>query len=90
MNSSKKERNDIPAKVLWYILPIPRMKCLFQNYDHAKNLIWHEEKRIKYGKLWHVVDAPTWKHVDDTWEKIKEDPRNLRLSLSADGINTVP
>ena len=44
-------------------------------------------RRIKNGKLRHVADAPTWKYVDDTWEKIKEDPRNLRLGLLADGIN---
>ena len=34
-----------------------------------------------------MADALAWKHVDDTWEKIKENPRNLRLGLSADGIN---
>ena len=39
LNSSNKERKGIPAKVLWYIPSIPRMKCLFRNYDHAKNLI---------------------------------------------------
>ena len=53
------------------------MKHLFRNYDHAKNLIWHEKGRIKDGKLRHVADAPAWKHVDDTWDKIKEDTRNL-------------
>ena len=76
-NSSNKKRKGILVKVLWYIPSIPRMKRLFQNYDHAKNLIWHEEEMIKDGKLRHVVDLPTWKHVDDTWEKRKEDPRNL-------------
>ena len=87
MNSSNKERKGIPAKVLWYIPLILIMKCLFRNYDHTKNLIWHEEGRIKDGKLQHLADALAWKHVDDTWEKIKENPRNLRLGLSADGIN---
>ena len=81
LNSSNKERKGILEKVLWYIPLIPRMKRLFQNYDHAKNLIWHEEGRIKDGKFWHVANAPTWKHVYDTWEKIKEDPRNLQLGL---------
>ena len=45
LNSSNTERKGIPAKVLWYIPTILKMKCLFQNYDHAKNLIWHEEER---------------------------------------------
>ncbi|XP_062074976.1 uncharacterized protein LOC133778967 [Humulus lupulus] len=62
-------------------------KRLFRNYNHAKNLIWHEEGRIKDGKLRHVADSPAWRIVDDKWEKIKKDPRNLRLGLSADGIN---
>ncbi|XP_062103263.1 uncharacterized protein LOC133814297 [Humulus lupulus] len=86
-NNSNEVRSGIPAKVLWYIPPIPRFKRLFRNYNHAKNLIWHEEGRIKDGKLRHVADSPAWRNVDDKWEKIKKDPRNLRLGLSADGIN---
>ena len=82
MNSLNKERKDILAKMLWYIPSIPRMKCLFQNYDHARRLIWYEERRIKDGKLQHMANAPAWEHVDDTWEKIREDPKNLRLDVS--------
>ena len=63
LNSSNKERKYIPAKVLWYIPPISRMKHLFRNFDRAKNLIWHEEWMIKDGKLWHVADATTWKYL---------------------------
>ena len=35
-----------------------------------------------------MADTPTWKHVDDTWEKIKKDPTNLRLGLLVNGINS--
>ena len=52
----KKKRNGedvkegVPAKVLWYLPPIPRFVQLFRNVEHAKNLAWHADERIKDGK----------------------------------------
>ena len=66
LDSSGKDRKGILAKNLLYIPPIQRLKRLFQNYGHAKNLVWHEEGRIKDGKLQHVADALAWNHIDDT------------------------
>ena len=34
-----------PAKVVWYLLIIPRLKHLFANTDDAKNLRWHVDNR---------------------------------------------
>ena len=50
-------------------------------------MIWHDEERIKDGKLWHSADSLAWEQVDKMWSKIGDDPRNFRLGLSADGIN---
>ena len=87
-NKSNKEcKKGIPAKVLWYLPPIPRFIRLFQNPEHAKSLRWHEDGRMKDDKLRHPADSPAWKEVDELWPQIREDPRNLRLGLSADGIN---
>ena len=45
------------------------------------------EERIKDGKLRHLADSLAWERVDKMWSKIGDDPRNLCLGLSADGIN---
>ena len=57
-------RDDVPAKLLWYIPSIHRFLCLFQNPEHTKNLMWYANERIDYGKLRHPVDSPAWKKVD--------------------------
>ena len=48
----------VPVKVLWYIPPAPRLRRLFRNAEHAKNLTWHHDKRVDDGKLRHPADAP--------------------------------
>ncbi|XP_062102882.1 uncharacterized protein LOC133813862 [Humulus lupulus] len=51
----KKKRNGedvkegIPAKVLWYLPPIPRFIQLFRNAELAKSLSWHANERVKDG-----------------------------------------
>ena len=52
-----------------------------------KCLIWHDEERIKDGKLQHPTDSLAWKQVDKMWLKIGDSPRKIRLVLSIDGIN---
>ncbi|RVW90218.1 hypothetical protein CK203_042014 [Vitis vinifera] len=39
------------------------------------------------GKLHHPLNSPSWKLVDHRWPDFALEPRNLRLSISADGIN---
>ena len=38
-------KKKVPAKVMWYIPIIPRLKRLFRNKDHAKLRRWHKEER---------------------------------------------
>ena len=35
----------------------------------------------------HPSDSPSWKLIDHRWEDFGGEPRNLRLAISADGIN---
>ncbi|RVW18016.1 hypothetical protein CK203_112664 [Vitis vinifera] len=77
----------IPAKVLWYFPPIPRFKRMFQSPKIAKDLKWHAKGRENDGKLRHPVDSPTWQLVNQMWPEFASDCRNLRLAISADGIN---
>ncbi|RVW28039.1 hypothetical protein CK203_117608, partial [Vitis vinifera] len=77
----------IPAKVLWYFPHIPRFKRMFQSPKIAKDLKWHAQGRENNGKLRHPVDFPTWQLVNQMWPEFASDCRNLRLAISADGIN---
>ena len=47
-----------PAKVLWYLPIVPRLKCLFASANDAKNLTWHAEGRVSDDKLRHPADSP--------------------------------
>ncbi|KAL5555975.1 hypothetical protein UlMin_038211 [Ulmus minor] len=81
------KKKGVPAKVLWYILPIPRFRRLFRNAEHAKNLTWHADRRINDGMLRHPADAPQWKKINRLYPEFSRDARNLRLGLSTDGMN---
>ena len=82
-----KKRKGVPAKVMWYFPPIPRFRRLFQSPKIAKDLIWHAQEREFDGKMRHPSDSPSWKLVDHRWPDFALEPRNLRLAISADGIN---
>ncbi|XP_073132800.1 uncharacterized protein [Henckelia pumila] len=80
-------KEGVPAKVLWYFPPIPRFVRMFGNKEFSKELTWHADKRLNDGYLRHPADAPSWKLVDHKWPNFAADSRNLRLAISADGIN---
>ena len=80
-------KEGVPAKVLWYLPPIPRFIRLFRNAEHAKSLSWHANERIKDGKLRHPADTLAWKRVDLKWPSFGNESRNIRLGLSTDGFN---
>ena len=40
-------KKRVPAKVMWYVPLIPRLKCLFMNKTNAKLMRWHKEERNK-------------------------------------------
>ena len=77
----------VPAKVLWYFPLIPRFRSMFQSPEIANDLKWHAQERGNDGKLRHPVDSPTWQLVNQMWPQFASDSRNLRLAISADGIN---
>ena len=82
-----KNRKGVPTKVMWYFPPIPRFKRLFQSPKIAEDLIWNTQEREFDGKMHHPSDSPSWKLVDHRWPDFASEPRNLRLAISADGIN---
>ncbi|XP_058211648.1 uncharacterized protein LOC131323825 [Rhododendron vialii] len=85
---SNEPRIGVPSKVLWYLPPIPRFQRMFQSPEIAKDLTWYDDQRVSDGQLRHPSDSPSWKLVDHKWPDFAAEPRNLRLALSADGINS--
>ncbi|KAH9792430.1 diacylglycerol O-acyltransferase [Citrus sinensis] len=65
-----------------------RLKRMFQSPQTVENLKWHENKRIRNGKLHHPADSPAWQLIDKKWPDFSQEPRNLRLALSSNGINS--
>ncbi|XP_071688567.1 uncharacterized protein [Rutidosis leptorrhynchoides] len=79
--------NGPPAKLLWYLPIIPRLKRLFANEKDEKLLRWHAEDRKNDGKMRHVADSLQWKNFDKDFEEFGDKIRNIRFRLSSDGIN---
>ncbi|CAL9002533.1 unnamed protein product [Prunus brigantina] len=70
-------KKGLPTKVLWYFPPIPRFKHMFKSLETSKSLTWHNEARIKDGRLRHPADSPSWKMIDYKWPDFGSEPRNL-------------
>ena len=60
---------------------------MFGTSHVAKDLTWHEDGRKVDSYIRHPVDLPAWKLVDHMWPDFESEPRNLRLAISADGVN---
>ncbi|GKA88420.1 putative transposon, En/Spm-like protein [Tanacetum coccineum] len=86
-NKTHKVYENIPTKVMWYFPIIPRLQRLFKIRSISEDLRWHATRRIIDGVLRHPADSQAWHTIDEKFPKIAEDPRNLRLGISADGVN---
>ena len=86
-SSDENSKKGPPMKVLWYLLIIPRFKCLFANEDDVKDLTWHANGRNCDGMLRHPVDSSQWKKIDRLYLDFGKEARNLRLGLASDGMN---
>nr|GEZ11744.1 protein fluorescent in blue light, chloroplastic [Tanacetum cinerariifolium] len=63
-------KNGLPAKLLWNLPIIPRLKKLYANPKDAKLLRWHAEERKNDGKMRHVATSPQWKNIDQELTKM--------------------
>ncbi|XP_073116140.1 uncharacterized protein [Elaeis guineensis] len=59
---------------------------LYMSKITAKDMRWHEEKRINDGILRHPADSFAWKSFDDKYKSFSADPRSVRLGLANDGF----
>jgi hypothetical protein len=84
-------------KVVWYFLLIPRVQRYFANRKEAKLMRWHAERTKKLDDddeaeeddkmLAHPSDATQWEALDIEYPTFGDDPRNIRLGVSTDGLN---
>ncbi|XP_074332026.1 uncharacterized protein LOC141668881 [Apium graveolens] len=81
------ERVNPPAKVMWHFPIIPRFKRMFKSPSTTELMCWHAQQRTQDGKMRHPANSPSWKNIDYRWQSFGSEPRNLRLALSADGVN---
>ncbi|GKB70495.1 putative transposon, En/Spm-like protein [Tanacetum coccineum] len=86
-NKTHKVYENIPAKVMWYFPIIPRLQRLFKLESISKDLRWHATRRITDGVLRHPADSHAWRTIDEKFPEIAKDLRNLRLGISADGVD---
>ncbi|KAA0054990.1 transposase [Cucumis melo var. makuwa] len=62
-------------------------ECGQSRWKNVKDRNEERNERIEDGKLRHPADSPAWKLIDFKWPDFDFKPRNLRLALSADGVN---
>ncbi|CAL2266214.1 unnamed protein product [Prunus armeniaca] len=70
-------KKGVPTKVLRYFPPIPKFKRMFKSLETSKSLTWHNEARIKDGRLHHPADSPSWKMIEYKWLDFGSEPRTL-------------
>jgi hypothetical protein len=80
-------RRRAPRKVAWYFPIIPRLKRLFATSKDAQLLSWHSDGRKVDGYIRHPADGIQWRFFDFMYKSFSDEPRNLRLALSTDGMN---
>nr|CAD40222.2 OSJNBa0019J05.20 [Oryza sativa Japonica Group] len=83
---SKSKRGG-PAKVVWYLPIVERMKRMFANKEQAKLVRWHAEEQKVDSMLRHPADSVQWRTIDRIYQEFSNDPRNMRFAMCTDGIN---
>jgi hypothetical protein len=77
----------VPRKVLRHIPIIPHLQRLFRCESIAQFMDYHARNRNGDGVLRMFVDGSAFREIEEKWANFKDEPRNVRLSLAADGVN---
>ena len=77
----------MPHKVLRYIPIIPRLQRLFRCKNIAQFIDYHARNRSQDDVIRIPVDGYDFSDMEEKWPHFKEEPRSLRISLEADGVN---
>ena len=96
-----KKRKKAPRKVVWYFPITPRLQRYFADPKVAKLLRWHADREEKKREddandpeidkkdkmLSHPKDASQWQALNFEDLEFGNDPRNIVLGASTDGVN---
>jgi hypothetical protein len=77
----------VPRKVLHHIPIIPHLQRLFRCESIAQFMDYHAHNRSGDGVLRMPADGSAFREIEEKWVDFKDEPRNVRLSLPADGVN---
>jgi hypothetical protein len=74
---------------VWYLPVIDRLRALFGNPKDAKLMSWHAsaEHMKDDGKLRHPSNGKQWKCFNAKFLEFGNEARNIRFTLSTDGMN---
>jgi hypothetical protein len=61
---------------------------MFRAQKAVEFMTWHSQNKSTNGKVRRVLDSKAWAHIDRTWPEFGGEPRNVRLGLAIDGVNT--
>jgi hypothetical protein len=77
----------VPRKVLLHIPIIPHLQRLFRCESIAQFMDYHACNRIGDGVLRMSADGSAFREIEEKWAYFKDETRNVRLSLAANGVN---
>ena len=77
----------VPQKVLRHIPIIPRLQRMFRCNNIAQFMDYHSKNRSGDGVLRMPADGSAFREIEEKYVDFKNEPRNVRLSLAADGVN---
>ena len=65
-----------------------RLRRMFLNPKEAALMTWwDDERKVDDDKSAHPADCSKWQRFDEKHKEFSNDTRNVRFSLSTDGMN---
>ena len=84
---TNKVTKKVPRKVLCYIPIIPHLQRLFKCKNIAQFMDYHARDRSQDDIIRMPPDGYAFRDMEEKWTHFIQEPRNLRISLAADGVN---
>ena len=77
----------VPHKVLCYIPIIPCLQQLFRCNNIVQFMDYHARNISQDDVIRMPTDSSAFRDMEEKWPHFKEEPRNLRIYLTSDGVN---
>ncbi len=77
----------VPQNILRHFPIIPRLKRMHSTPGQASLMTWHVNNRSGDGMVRHLAYSKQWRFIDEKWPDFGNEPHNIRLGLTTDGIN---